>query len=184
MKYIIILLLLFLFPTIIHAQTDLDALLAPIDFLEDQQYILEITQLETQQNVAPSSLTTQELTSFNEYGYAIRRMGDIHFSLDTTLKSFDLVPGTREDMSPTTMNITTSDSTRYQLVASLTKVLQTPSGYTIPITYTLDESTYKPFNLNEYVVLESTKLGLSVFPSIDQPLGTYGATIQVIALPW
>ncbi len=170
-------------PSVIHAQTDLDELLAPIDFLEespvetpkDQQYILEIKQVETKQGVTPSSLTAQELSTFNEYGYVIRRMDDetdarasIHFSIDSTLKSFDLVPGKREDLSPTIMHVTTSDSTKYQLVTTLTKELQTPSGYTMPIVHMLD----------------GTRLGLTVFPSINQPLGAYSATIQVVALPW
>ena len=149
MRTMVILFSMFIiFPLSTFAQTDLDELLAPIDFLEDQQYILEIKQIET----------TQEQSSFNEYGYVIRRIDDeagkpasLHFSL-----------------SPTIMNVTTSDSTGYQLVATLSQELQTVSGFTIPITYALD----------------GTKLGLTVFPDTNQPLGAYNATIQVIALPW
>ena len=163
--FVILFSIFIIFPLSTFAQTDLDELLAPIDFLEDQQYILEIKQIET----------TQEQSSFNEYGYVIRRIDDeagkpasLHFSLDTTRKSFDVVPGVRNDISPTIMNVTTSDSTGYQLVATLSQELQTVSGFTIPITYALD----------------GTKLGLTVFPDTNQPLGAYNATIQVIALPW
>ena len=220
--FVILFSIFIIFPLSTFAQPNLDELLAPIDFLEesdeerpkDQQYILKIKQLETQQGVTASSLTAQELSVFNERGYVIRRMDDeadkpasLHFSLDTTHKSFDLVPGTREDISPTTMQVTTSDSSGYQLIAKLKNELKTASGQKIPPTtcddecttriaglwtredaygwgYTLDGTTYRSLSLDEYIVLKPTKLGLTVFPSMNQPLGAYGATIQVVALPW
>jgi hypothetical protein len=191
MRYAIILFVLLLFTPIVHAQTNLDELLAPIDFLEerdeetpkDQQYTLEITQLETQQGMIAPSLTTQEQASFDEYGYVVRRIDDetskpasLHFSLDTTRKSFDLVPGVRSNISPTTIRVTTSDSTGFQLVAKLNQELQTAAGQKIPL---VQEDAY-----GWGYTLDETRLRLTVFPGTDQPLGAYNATIQVISLPW
>ena len=204
-----------IFPLSIYAQTDLDEVLAPIDFLdeidtqssEDQQYILEITQTDAQIIAENSSLTPQEQESFHDYGYVIRRFDDesgkpasLHFSIDSTLKSFDLVPGKREDINPTSMTVSTSDSTGYQLISSLKNQLQTTSGNVMPLTscndecnariaglwskedaygwgYTLDGVNYKPFDVDGYELL-SKKNYLNKEDSTTMELAVFPSTIQ------
>lgn len=101
-----------------------------------QEYILELQQIEatTEAQLQPS-IPQNRLNEFKHQGYAILTVdhpaGEIAFSIDRTIISFDDLSRGGMVVEPIEMQVVPETGSRFQILAQLLKPFQSISGQTI-----------------------------------------------------